>query len=112
MVNQTGFLLPRTLLFFYNAGSLINAALGRLTPTNVSYVEFSTDTKSTATASAKVETKLDDNKDSGNPVALTNAEKLKKAVKDYGSTVIVFHVGISLISLGACYVAVSRSVLL
>ncbi|CRK96463.1 CLUMA_CG009920, isoform A [Clunio marinus] len=33
--------------------------------------------------------------------------KLKKAVKEYGSTVIVFHVGISLISLGMFYVLVS-----
>lgn len=37
-------------------------------------------------------------------------EKLKKAVTEYGSTVIVFHVGISLISLGTCYILVSRYV--
>lgn len=37
-------------------------------------------------------------------------EKLKKAVKDYGSTVIVFHVTISLLSLGGCYILVSRYV--
>nr|XP_023017746.1 protein FAM210B, mitochondrial-like [Leptinotarsa decemlineata] len=37
----------------------------------------------------------------------TLAEKLKKAVKEYGSTVIVFHVGISLLSLGTCYLLVS-----
>lgn len=37
----------------------------------------------------------------------TNKSKLKKAVKEYGSTVIVFHVGISLISLGVCYGLVS-----
>ncbi|EFA03673.1 Protein FAM210B-like Protein [Tribolium castaneum] len=34
-------------------------------------------------------------------------DKLKKAVAEYGSTVIVFHVGISLVSLGVCYVLVS-----
>lgn len=39
---------------------------------------------------------------------LSRKEKLKKAVKEYGSTVIVFHVGISLISLGVCYTLVSR----
>ena len=33
---------------------------------------------------------------------------LKQAVKDYGSTVIVFHVGISLVSLGFFYAIVSR----
>lgn len=38
---------------------------------------------------------------------LSKKEKLKKAVKEYGSTVIVFHVGISLISLGTCYLLVS-----
>lgn len=37
-------------------------------------------------------------------------DKLKKAVKDYGSTVIVFHVSISLMSLGTCYLLVSRYV--
>lgn len=39
---------------------------------------------------------------------LSRKEKLKKAVTEYGSTVIVFHVGISLISLGACYSLVKR----
>ncbi|XP_061707942.1 uncharacterized protein C18orf19 homolog A-like isoform X1 [Cydia pomonella] len=37
-------------------------------------------------------------------------EKLKKAVKEYGSTVIVFHVTISLMSLGGCYLLVSSGV--
>lgn len=41
-------------------------------------------------------------------VPLSRAEKLKKAVKEYGSTVIIFHVGISLISLGVSYLCVSR----
>ncbi|KAL4704064.1 hypothetical protein ACJJTC_001986 [Scirpophaga incertulas] len=41
---------------------------------------------------------------------LTSKEKLKKAVKDYGSTVIVFHVAISVISLGGCYLLISSGV--
>lgn len=41
---------------------------------------------------------------------LTRKEKLKLAVKEYGSTVIIFHVTISLVSLGACYTLVSRYV--
>ncbi|CAO1384974.1 unnamed protein product [Diamesa tonsa] len=41
------------------------------------------------------------------PEKETNKSKLKKAVKEYGSTVIVFHVGISLMSLGLCYGLVS-----
>lgn len=42
-----------------------------------------------------------------NDSTLSRKEKLKKAVKEYGSTVIVFHVGMSLISLGTCYILVS-----
>lgn len=39
---------------------------------------------------------------------LSQRERLKRAVKEYGTTVIVFHVGISLVSLGGFYVLVSR----
>lgn len=35
-------------------------------------------------------------------------DKLKRAVRDYGATVIVFHVSISITSLGICYAAVAR----
>ncbi|CAH0556513.1 unnamed protein product [Brassicogethes aeneus] len=37
----------------------------------------------------------------------STSQKLKKAVTEYGTTVIVFHVGISLISLGTSYLLVS-----
>lgn len=43
-------------------------------------------------------------------VQLTQRQKLKRAVKEYGSTVIVFHVTISLMSLGFFYLLVSRLV--
>lgn len=43
-----------------------------------------------------------------NLTTVSRKERLKKAVAEYGSTVIVFHVGISLISLGICYTLVSR----
>ena len=39
---------------------------------------------------------------------LSKKDQLKQAVKDYGKTVIVFHVAISLASLGGFYTAVSR----
>lgn len=39
---------------------------------------------------------------------LSQKDRLKRTVKEYGSTVIVFHIGISLISLGGFYLAVSR----
>lgn len=42
------------------------------------------------------------------PVKLSAKEKMKNAVKEYGSTVIVFHVTISIFSLGGCYLLVSR----
>lgn len=41
---------------------------------------------------------------------LTPREKLKKAAKEYGSVLIVFHVGISLISLGTVYFFISSGV--
>ena len=42
------------------------------------------------------------------PVKLSQRERLKRAVKEYGATVVVFHIGISLVSLGGFYLAVSR----
>lgn len=39
---------------------------------------------------------------------VSQRQRLKMAVRDYGSTVIVFHVCISLMSLGGFYLAVSR----
>ena len=49
--------------------------------------------------------------ESGDPnLALSKKEQLQRAVKDYGSTVIVFHVTISLASLGLFYLIVSRYV--
>ena len=43
-------------------------------------------------------------------VQLNQRQKLKRAVKEYGATVVVFHVCISLASLGGFYLAVSRFV--
>ena len=41
---------------------------------------------------------------------LSRKDKLKRAVKEYGATVIVFHISISLFSLGGFYLAVTRYV--
>ena len=41
-------------------------------------------------------------------VKLSQKDRLKRAVKEYGATVVVFHVSISLMSLGTAYLAVSR----
>lgn len=47
----------------------------------------------------------DDKKESAKS---TRIARLKAAVRDYGSTVVVFHVGISLASLGFFYTLVAR----
>lgn len=39
---------------------------------------------------------------------LSSKDKLKRAVKDYGATVIVFHITLSLMSLGLSYLTISR----
>lgn len=49
------------------------------------------------------------NKDAAPPV-LTKKEQLKKAFKEYGSTIVIFHVGISLVSLGSCYFLVNNGI--
>lgn len=49
-----------------------------------------------------------DGKEGNPPVAESKKMKLKQAIKDYGSTVIFFHITISLASLGMFYALVSR----
>jgi len=49
-------------------------------------------------------TNINDNK-------LSHKDILKHAVKEYGVTVIIFHIGIALLSLGGCYLVVTRYVL-
>ncbi|XP_078044705.1 uncharacterized protein LOC144474085 [Augochlora pura] len=49
-------------------------------------------------------------KDQQKLTEMTKREKFKQVARDYGYTVLVFHVGISLISLGACYSAVISGV--
>ncbi|XP_037960340.1 uncharacterized protein LOC119689556 [Teleopsis dalmanni] len=44
------------------------------------------------------------------PKPLSKKDQMKKAFKEYGTTLIVFHVGISLLSLGSCYLLVSSGV--
>ncbi|XP_075145184.1 protein FAM210A-like [Haematobia irritans] len=42
--------------------------------------------------------------------SMTKNDQLKKAFKDYGSTIVIFHVGISLVSLGGFYLLVSSGI--
>jgi hypothetical protein len=55
----------------------------------------------------KTEQETDNNEPTPSQKSPTLQQKLKQAVAQYGSTVIVFHVGISLMSLGISYVLVS-----
>ena len=70
---------------------------------------YSTSTSNTA-STTKDQPNDSQDKQAGesDKVPLSQKDKLKRAVKEYGSTVIVFHVGISLMSLGFFYALVSR----
>lgn len=39
---------------------------------------------------------------------LSSKDKLKRAIKDYGATVVIFHISLSLMSLGLSYLIISR----
>ena len=54
------------------------------------------------------EEKLESAKDAEKSVKIVKSSSLKQAVRDYGATVIVFHVCISVLSFGASYAVVSR----
>ncbi|XP_012142382.1 uncharacterized protein LOC100883848 [Megachile rotundata] len=62
-----------------------------------------------STATPQV-TNTQNNTDKKPNVVLSKKDKFKRIVKDYGVTVIIFHVTLSLMSLGGCYVAVSSGV--
>lgn len=49
-------------------------------------------------------------KTAGIPLKFTTKEKLQMMIKDYGKTIIVFHIGISLMSLGGFYYAISSGI--
>ncbi|KAL7635503.1 UNVERIFIED_CONTAM: hypothetical protein RMT77_014572 [Armadillidium vulgare] len=51
-----------------------------------------------------------DESDDGRAPNITQRQKLKRAVKDYGATVVVFHITISLASLGFFYILVSSGI--
>lgn len=65
----------------------------------------------TSTVSSTQQSQDTQNKTSDTPEPqLTSKQKLQRAVKEYGATVVVFHVSISLASLGICYLLVSSGV--
>lgn len=68
------------------------------------------DKKEVAKATEPSKETQNDAKAQDETVALTPRAKLKAAIRDYGSTVFVFHIAISLVSLGIFYQLVSRYV--
>lgn len=82
--------------------------VARTTSLNLRVIRFSNDA---AQAQPKPKTMYSDEmKTKANEawVQMSKKERLKLLVKDYGKTVIIFHIGISLISLGLFYALVSR----
>lgn len=86
-------LMPKTCLLHPNSTSINHKRF--ISFNTVNFNHKSNDQKSTDDSKAEV-------------VKETGRQKLKKAFKEYGATVVIFHVGISLISLGFFYTLVSR----
>uniref|UniRef100_A0A182MD47 DUF1279 domain-containing protein n=1 Tax=Anopheles culicifacies TaxID=139723 RepID=A0A182MD47_9DIPT len=71
----------------------------------------STQANTAATSGTAGEPNSKDNSASSEEqVPVSRKDRLKKAIKEYGSTVLVFHVSISLASLGTCYLLVSSGI--
>lgn len=84
--------------------------LGKVMQPNVRYYSSQQKPVDTDDEKNKISnTKSKDTQESENQKnkTLSKTDQLKKAIKDYGSTVIIFHIGISLISLGGFYLLVS-----
>ncbi|GFQ65024.1 protein FAM210B, mitochondrial [Trichonephila clavata] len=72
-----------------------------------SYRLYSSDSKKDSNPNYVQE--AESTKDS-NTAKVNQRTRLKQAIRDYGATIVVFHVAISLASLGICYVAISNGV--
>jgi hypothetical protein len=73
------------------------------------YSTTTTTTGTTSTGSPETSSK-DEEKVTQRRVVLSKKERLKIIARDYGKTVIVFHIGLSLVSLGLVYTLISRLV--
>ncbi|KAF8781758.1 protein FAM210B, mitochondrial-like [Argiope bruennichi] len=67
---------------------------------------YSNESKPDSSSTQKEQTVLQES----NASKVNQRTRLKQAVRDYGATIIVFHVAISLTSLGLCYLAISNGV--
>lgn len=81
----------------------------KLTPAHMMNVRYYSSEKPSVMDGSKraAETKSNETSEDTQPPVITKRDQLKRAVKEYGSTVIIFHVGISLVSLGGFYLLVS-----
>lgn len=87
------------------SGSVLLQALNMTSRINIRYYSSQGQKPLTNDTKAAESKPNETSADTKQPV--TKRDQLKRAVKEYGSTVIIFHVGISLISLGGFYLLVS-----
>lgn len=103
----------KTQLFAMNNGAITKACIAFWHANKSSSVRSYSTTTGGGSSENKDDKKTDvstSNESGKTDAPLSRKEMLKKAMKDYGSTVIIFHVGISLVSLGSFYLLVSRYV--
>lgn len=95
----------------YRSGTATNAFITSpllrttLWPSYIARMSYSTDDSQTSKAIKK---------DQATPLAIASMSKRDKfrlMLRDYGGTLLAFHITISLISLGCCYMIVIRSVI-
>ena len=85
--------------------------LGLITNSNSrNYSTTNTETKVSGKEKITSSTSNTSTSASPTPAVWSKKERLKIIIKEYGTTVIVFHISISLVSLGIFYTLVSRSV--
>lgn len=97
--------IHKSKMFEMNNGAITKACLAFWHANRSSIRSYSTGNSEKRDEKTDVSTSQDSGK---TDAPLSRKEMLKKAMKEYGSTVIIFHVGISLISFGSFYLLVSR----
>lgn len=90
--------------------SLIIATAARTNPSAFAIANSSRYATNSAEKKEEADKENVANEEEKKPVVESKQMQLKKAFKEYGSTIVVFHVGISLVSLGMFYTLVSRYV--
>lgn len=92
----------------YNVFAMNNAV--QLTKATFTFRQFQSNIRTYSTEKEKdtIVTSGTVNDNKNEPTSGSRKEKLKKAMKEYGSTVVIFYIGLSLISFSCFYLLVSR----